>query len=110
MQQISQQIFYGNVNNAISGGTNSTVNVTINQKDKEALINYFVDNGINKEDATELTEIMENETPTSVDEPFGQKAQKWISENIKKAAEGIWKIGVSTATKVFTEGALKYYG
>jgi hypothetical protein len=31
-------------------------------------------------------------------------------DNLKKAADGTWKIGVSVATDVIKEAVLKYYG
>ena len=110
VQQISQQIFYGSVNTAVAGGANAQIQVTINQKDNESLIRYLVEKGIPESDATELAEIMEKEEPTSSDEPFGKKAQKWITDNLPKASKGAWNITVSVATAMLTKAALLYYG
>ena len=110
VQQISQQIIYGNVSTAVAGGAGSRVSVAVNERDSESFINHLVESGIPEKDATELAEIIATEEPSSIEEPFGQKAKKWLGSNLKKAAEGTWGVGVSVATKVLTEAALKYYG
>jgi len=53
---------------------------------------------------------MEDEEPVSTQEPFGEKAKNWIAGNLIKAAKGTWSVGISVATKVLTEAAMKYYG
>jgi len=110
VQQITQQIIYGNVSTAVAGGPGSNIAVAVNERDNESLIDYLEATGIPKGDATELAQIMAKEEPTSSVEPFGQKAKSWIVSNLKKAAEGTWKVGISVASKVLTEAALKYYG
>ncbi|MGM7448508.1 UNVERIFIED_ORG: hypothetical protein DFO82_2612 [Idiomarina abyssalis] len=110
VQQISQQIIYGNVSTAVAGGGGSQIAVAVNEKDGESFINHLVKSGIPEKDAAELAEIIATEQPSSVEEPFGEKARKWLGNNLNKAAEGTWSVGVSVATKVLTEAALKYYG
>lgn len=109
-QQITQQIIYGNVGNAISGGSKSTINVNIDSYNTESVVNYLKESGIPEEDAREFSLIVESEKPSSPEEPFGKDTKNWIASNIKKAADGTWKIGIAVATKVLTEAALKYYG
>ncbi|WP_457592831.1 AbiTii domain-containing protein [Hydrogenimonas sp.] len=110
VQQISQQIIYGNVSTAVAGGAGANIAVGITERNNKSFVEYLVATGIPEEDASELAEIMEAEEPTSPDEPFGEKARKWVATNLKKAAEGTWNVGISVATKVLTEAALKYYG
>lgn len=110
VQQISQQIIYGNVSTAVAGGAGSQISVAVNERDSESFIIHLVKSGIPEKDASELAEIIATEEPSSVEEPFGEKAKKWLGSNLKKAAEGTWGVGVSVATKVLTEAALKYYG
>lgn len=110
VQQISQQIIYGNVTTAVAGGHGSTINVSISEGDTRSLIEYLEKSGMPNADATEIAEIMEKEKPTSNEEPFGEKAKNWIASNLKKAAQGTWKMGVTVATKVLSEAALKFYG
>ncbi|SFT48420.1 hypothetical protein SAMN05192562_101461 [Kosakonia arachidis] len=109
-QQITQQIIYGNVGNAISGGSESTINVNIQSHNKESVINYLKKSGIPEQDASEFARIVASEAPSSSEEPFGKGAKNWIASNIRKAADGTWKVGMAVATKVLTEAALKYYG
>jgi hypothetical protein len=104
VQQITQQIIYGNVSTAVAGGSGSNIAVAVNERDNNSFITHLVATGIPEGDATELAQIMATEEPTSSDEPFGQKAKSWIASNLKKAAEGTWKV------KVLTEAALRYYG
>lgn len=110
VQQISQQIIYGNVSTAVAGGVGARIAVEINERDNNSFIEHLVARGIPEADASELAEIMETEEPTSSDEPFGEKAKKWIANNLKKAAEGTWNVGISVATKALTDAAIKYYG
>ncbi len=110
VQQISQQIIYGNVTTAVLGGQGSIMNITIKEKDTESLKQYLTQSGISEDDAKEISEIMESEEPESREEPFGEKAKIWITSNLSKASKGSWKIGLSVATKVLSEAALKYYG
>ncbi len=110
VQHISQQIIYGNVTTAVAGSSDTQISVEIGLRDNESFIEYLTESGIANEDARELAEIVQSEEPSSPEEPFGENAKKWISSNLKKAAEGTWNVGISVATKVLTEAALKYYG
>ena len=58
----------------------------------------------------EFADILSTEESESTEEPFGAKAKEWFAENIKKAASGAWNVGVSVATRLLTEAALKFYG
>jgi len=110
IQQISQQIIYGNVTTAVTAGHGSNITVSIGESDTGALIEFLTKSGIPKADASEIANIMKSEKPTSVEEPFGEKAESWIASNLVKAAKGAWGIGINMATKVLSEAALKYYG
>lgn len=110
VQQISQQIIYGNVTTAVAGSSGTQIAVDIGLRDNESFIAYLVESGIPREDASELANIVESEEPSNPEEPFGEKAKSWLVSNLKKAAEGTWNIGISVATKVLTEATLKYYG
>lgn len=83
-QQITQQIIYGNVGNAISGGSESTINVSIQSHNKESVANYLKDSGISEEDALDFSLIVASETPSSSEEPFG-KVQKLDCIKYKKS-------------------------
>lgn len=108
--RISQQIIYGNVTAISSSGQGAQFYLSIGERDDQALIENLVKAGIPESDASELAEILASEEPNSNEEPLGAKANAWLLNNLKKAADGTWKVGVSVATKLLTEAALKYYG
>ena len=108
--QISQQIIYGNVTSITSSGKGSQIYLSLGERDDKALIEYLVKSGIPESDASELATIVAAEEPSSNEEPFGLKAKAWLVDNLRKATDGTWKVGISVATKVLTEAALKYYG
>lgn len=108
--QISQQIIYGDMHAITNTGHGAHINLTIQKGDSKAFIKCLVDSGIQKSDAEKLADIVESEPPGDEVEPFGEKAKKWLVENIKKTTDGTWKIGVSVATEVIKEAVLKYYG
>lgn len=110
VQQISQQIIYGNVTNAVAGSPGSNLSVSVVMGDKNSLEQYLVESGMTKPDAAEVAEIIASEEPESEAEPFGAKAKEWIANNLKKATKGTWNMGLSAATSVLTQAALKYYG
>ncbi|TVM31939.1 hypothetical protein [Oceanidesulfovibrio marinus] len=110
VQQITQQIIYGNVTTAVAGGHGSNISINVNERDSDSFVRHLVESGIVEEDAKSLASILETEEPEGEQEPFGKKAKNWIASNLKKAVDGTWKIGLSVATAVITEAAKKYYG
>lgn len=110
VNQISQQIIFGNVTTISSNGAGTQINVSIGERDNKAFIEHLIKSGIPEIDALELADIVSAEHPSSAEEPFGTKATKWLLKNLYKATDGTWKIGISVATKVLTEAVLKYYG
>lgn len=109
VNQISQQIIYGDVT-TITSGDSSQIFISLKERDDKGLIKYLIASGLPESDANELVSILANEEPAGKDEPFGPRAKNWLLDNLKKAANGTWKIGISIATKIITEAALKYYG
>jgi hypothetical protein len=107
--QIAQQIIYGNVT-SISAGDGARINVAVGERDSGSLIKFLTESGLPEEDARELTQIVASEEPENASEPMGAKARKWIVDNLKKAADGTWKMGLTVATDVIKEALLKYYG
>jgi hypothetical protein len=75
---------------------------------RKGFIEHLKQAGIAEPDAKQLAEIVASESSESKQEPLGAKA--WLIKNLKKAADGTWKIGVSVATDVIKEAVLKYYG
>ncbi len=62
------------------------------------------------DDAHELARLAAAEEPESTVEPMGPQVRNWLTENLKKAASGAWKMGVAVATDVVKEALLKFYG
>ncbi len=110
VQQISQQIIYGNVTNAVSGSSHAVTSATVVQGDVNTVERFLQDAGIPQQDARAFATILSEEEPKSSEEPLGKKAQAWIADNVKSAATGAWKAGVAAATTVLTKAALAYYG
>ena len=108
--QISQQLFYGNVTNINSTGNDAQFILTINKGDNEAFKAYLVNAGLDQSDVLELATIVSSEEPGDKNEPLGTRARSWLIENLRKAADGTWKVGVSVATEVIKNAVLKYYG
>lgn len=108
--QISQQIIYGNVTSISATGENAQVSVVVGKGDAQGFVEHLKKAGIAEPDAKQLAEIVASETPDSKQEPLGFKAKEWLIKNLKKAADGTWKVGVSVATDVIKEAILKYYG
>lgn len=110
VQQISQQIIYGNVTNAVSGAQSSKLAFNVVAGDKNSLVQHLVDSGMPSADANEIAEIMSSEEPEDAEEPFGGRAKAWIAKNLSKAVKGTWAMGVTVASTVLTQAALRYYG
>lgn len=107
---ITQNIVYGDSTEIVgnSGGGDLTIGIGVGNG--ESLRNALIKGGFPKRDAEELEKILSSENPESETEPFGKKAQAWLSNNLRKFPEGAWKMGLATGTKLLTEAALKYYG
>jgi len=108
--QMTSKIVYGNYTEVNNTGAAARVNVNVSSGDTAGLIEALTAAGLPEADAEEIAEVIANEEPTSKDEPLGPKAQNWLAKNLKKAADGTWKIGSTVATKVLSQAALRYYG
>lgn len=108
--QITNQVIYGGVTHINSSGDNVTISVAVSQGDRSSVIEALTKAGFPEEDATAFGDIVASEKPESKAEPFGAKAKVWVVDNLKKAAGGTWKMGVSVATEVLKKAALAYYG
>lgn len=107
--QIAQQIIYGNVTSVIAA-SGARVNVVVQAGDVDGLVRFLIESGVDEGDARDFGKIVASEKPESAEEPLGQKARTWLLDNLKKAASGTWKVGVSVAADLLKEAALRYYG
>jgi hypothetical protein len=108
--QIAQQIIYGNFTSIAATGSGTLIQVAVTPNDVKSLAQFLSQSGMNEADAQELATLASSETPDSSAEPMGPKVRGWLVENLKKAASGTWKMGVTVATDVVKEALLKYYG
>jgi hypothetical protein len=107
---ITQQIVHGNVTSISNSGDRPSFNLSVCAGDESAFAKSLVGAGVSEADAEELAKIVASEEPESKEEPFGTKAKAWFKDNIGKAVDGTWNVGVAVATKVLTEAVMKYYG
>lgn len=107
--QIAQQIIYGNFTSISATGDGAKIAVNVAPHDPNSLAQFLSLSGMDEGDARELAQLAASEKPESKAEPMGPKVRGWLLDNLKKAATGTWKIGVSVATDVIKEGLLEYY-
>ena len=107
---ITNQAIYGNYTEISISGSGAQFTLTIGERDSGAFTKALVQGGIAEPDAAELAEIVATEEPEGKDEPFGVRAKDWISKNIGKAVNGVWKVSLSVAEELLREATLRYYG
>ena len=107
---ITNQAIYGNYTEISSSGSGAQFTLTIGKQDRDAFTKALIQGGIAEADAAELAEIVATEEPEGKDGPFGVRAKDWISKNIGKAVNGVWKISLSVAEELLREATLRYYG
>lgn len=112
--QITNQIVYGNYTSISNTGSHANFRINsienIGVGDRNSLTKALVDSGISSEDAEDFAQIVCSEKGINKNDPLGQQAKEWIVKNIVKAANGTWKVGISVATSILTEAAMRYYG
>lgn len=108
--QIAQQIIYGNYTSVSAVGDGAQIAVAITERNPKDLAKFLSEAGLPDDDASELAELASTEEPESKSEPMGPKVRGWLVDNMKKAANGTWKMGVAVATDVIKEALLKFYG
>ncbi|SUI69419.1 AbiTii domain-containing protein [Shewanella morhuae] len=110
VSKIINQTIYGNYTEISNSGDGAQIGVQAIQGNSDALEKMLEKAGISGESARELTEIVQSEEPTSPKEPLGAKAKQWLLNNLKKAEDGTWKVGISVATDVIKKAVMGYYG
>jgi hypothetical protein len=108
--QIYNQIFYGDITTVSNAENGAVVTISIKQNDDKALIEYLLKAGFPSSDAKDFAEIVASEKPVNSQDPLSEKAKDWLKENIKKAANGTWKMGVTVVTKTLVDAVKQYYG
>ena len=96
--QIAQQIIYGNFTSIAATGDGTTIQIAVTPNDAKSLAQFLSQSGMDHCDARELATLASSEKPDSNTEPMGPKVRGWLLENLKKAASGTWKMGLTVAT------------
>lgn len=110
VSKIINQTIYGNYTEISNTGDYSQIGVRVTQGNPVELERVLENAGISKDSAKELSEIVQSEEAASSEEPLGKKAKQWLLDNLKKAEDGTWKIGISVATDVIKKAVTGYYG
>ena len=108
--RIYQQVVYGNLTAISSSGAGSQINVSNAQGDQAGLLEYLVRAGVPVTDASEFAGLVAAEEPSGPGDVLGAEAKAWLLKNLKKAADGTWKIGMAALMTAVTEAVLRYYG
>lgn len=108
--QVFNQTIHGNYTAVSNIGAGAQITLSIAQGDDKAVVSELVRAGIPPAEAEEFAEVLAGEEAQSAENPLGEKARNWLKQNIGKAIDGTWRIGVGIATKVIEEAALRYYG
>lgn len=111
VSNITNQIVYGNLMSITGNGNDVNVDLDIAYGVIPDVVRELSSRGIPESDSNDFAKALadDGKSPNRED-PFGPKAKNWIKNNIGKALDGTWKIGVDVASKLLTEVALRYYG
>ena len=107
---IVNQTVYGTSTTITSSGDFAHINIDNDQNSSEELFKTLAENGILEADAKTISEIIASEKPSKGKDKLGKKAQNWLLENLQKAVDGTWEIGISAASDLVTKAAARYYG
>lgn len=110
VSQISHQVIYGNVTSITSNGDDAKIILEIDKGDVNSFKDSLIRAGLKQTDAADLAKIVASEESGDKNEPLGTKAKAWLVDNLKKATDGTWKVGISVATEIIKKAALKFYG
>lgn len=108
--QIAHAIIYGNYTSISNTGDGATVHVAVNPHDTDSLRQFLAGSGVPEEDAQQVAALAASESPGNPSEPIGPRVQGWLTENLKKASSGAWKISAPIFTEIVKQALLKYYG
>ncbi|WP_158797523.1 hypothetical protein [Pedobacter sp. L105] len=96
--------------NIINSGDNTKISATISitKGNKDLLEKTLQENGVVKEDVTELMSVIDTEEPT--ENGFGVKVNSWFQKMLAKSLDSTWKIGIGAAGTLLAEALKAYYG
>lgn len=111
-EQVSQAfntiIVQGNVANLASSGSQVIINVI--PHDFSSLSQYLKSLGISESDLNDLKKAISEDAHPSGQEKFGSKVGTWTGKMVSKAADGTWKVAISTAGSLLAKALSAYFG
>ena len=108
--QIFNTTVHGGIANLVGTANNSPVAFNIVSNDFESVRRALQNNGVSKQDITELKKALAADKSPQSPEQFGPKVSSWIAGMMKKAAEGTWGVGIATAGNLLAKIISEYYG
>lgn len=110
VSQIFNVTIYGD-HSILAGGRSVTQQVfqSVQQNQKDDLINYLRELGIEDADLKELLEAVEHDGQPEKDR-FGPRVSDWLGKMVSKAASGVWKTALATAPTLISKALASYYG
>ena len=109
-RQVVRNLFEFNIyggHNVVAGGENVHQTTTLVQKgNRKSLLNHLRKREISENDLGELKDAISSERRAPKGE-LGPKVGGWVGSMMSKAATGIWKVSVETASK-FLSGNCRF--
>lgn len=93
-------------------GDHASISVKNIKGDKSGLVDRLVNSGVPASAANEFASILDEQKqqPNQTATPFGEKAQKWLSEKLGEISSGAWGITLAVAAKTLEDAAKDYLG
>jgi len=98
--------------NTVNTGDKSKLNINVNisKSNKDELVNYLKEVGVNEVDSNELIEIIDIDEPNIENKIFGSKVNNWMKKMLSKSVDGTWQVSIGAAGAVLGDAITKYYG
>jgi hypothetical protein len=110
LSQMTQNIFYGPVQQIANSGHGSSINMSVMVGNVQELKKAIRDAEVDDADAAELAQIISEEKPESPDHPIGERAKQWIAKWYKDGKKIAGAMTVDIATDVLAELAKGFWG
>ena len=112
-RQVVRNLFKVNIyggQNVVAGGENVHQEATlVDVGNHKSLLNHLREQDISESDLHALKDAISSERHAPKGE-LGPKVGGWVGDMVTKAASGVWKVSVETASKVLMEALKSYYG
>lgn len=109
-QNIHIGSFQGVLGNVSESNVTQNQQMTINAGDFESLRKQLDEAGIDKTDLDALKQALDSDPEPESKYKFGPNVSSWIGNILGKAASGVWKVTLETASKLIPTAIASYYG